>query len=97
VTDEIAGNRSLHDPRHKQSFGKSKTVEEVAVFRPDKNMMPYMLFWVINAPPAAAAGETEMKESIGNATEMRNKIYLCRAAYRRVESRQEECVCSESM
>jgi hypothetical protein len=33
-------------------------------------MMPYVLFWVINAPPAAAAGEMEMKESSGNATEM---------------------------
>jgi hypothetical protein len=52
-------------------LGKSKTVEKVTVFRPDKGMMPYLLFWVIDAPPAASAGqEVEMGEGGANATEV---------------------------
>jgi hypothetical protein len=57
--------------QHKHRFGKSKTVEKVTVFRPDKGMMPYLLFWVIDAPPAASAdGAGEMEEGGGaNVTE----------------------------
>jgi hypothetical protein len=36
--------------QHKHRFGKSKTVDKVQLFRPDKGMLPYMLFWVADAP-----------------------------------------------
>jgi hypothetical protein len=40
-------------------FGKSKTIEKVTVFRPDKGMMPYLLFWVIDSPagPVGSGGK----------------------------------------
>jgi hypothetical protein len=47
--------------QHKHRFGKSKTIEKVTVFRPDKGMMPYLLFWVIDAPagPVGVGGKME--------------------------------------
>jgi hypothetical protein len=49
--------------QHKHRFGKSKTVDKVTVFRPDKGIMPYLLFWVIDAPDAGTSeGGTGMVE-----------------------------------
>ncbi|KAH7355563.1 hypothetical protein BKA66DRAFT_475395 [Pyrenochaeta sp. MPI-SDFR-AT-0127] len=36
--------------QHKHRFGKNKSIEKVTVFRPDKGNMPYLLFWVTDAP-----------------------------------------------
>jgi hypothetical protein len=67
--------------QHKIMFGKSKTIEKVTVFRPDKGMMPYLLFWVIDAPagPVGSGGkvggieqDVEMSGKKGvSATEMK--------------------------
>jgi hypothetical protein len=62
--------------QHKHRFGKSKTVEKVTVFRPDKGMMPYLLFWVIDAPPAPAAGELVTEESGENVAEIDAQDHL---------------------
>lgn len=35
--------------QHKHKLG-NKSVEKITVFRPDKGMMPYLLFWIEDAP-----------------------------------------------
>jgi hypothetical protein len=54
--------------QHKEAFGKSKTIEKVTVFRPDKGMMPYLLFWVIDAP-AGPAGSGMEEAEVGEGVE----------------------------
>jgi hypothetical protein len=34
----------------------------VQVFRPDKGIMPYLLFWVADAPPTTSMGEVQAKQ-----------------------------------
>lgn len=40
--------------QHKHRLG-NKSVEKITVFRPDKGMMPYLLFWVEDAPLSAGS------------------------------------------
>jgi hypothetical protein len=77
--------------QHKHCFGKSKTVEKVTVFRADKGVMPYILFWVIDAPPAASSdGEVEAEEldkgrgARANGTEVMAQDNLYAAEHRTV-------------
>lgn len=56
-------------------------VEKVTVFRPDKGIMPYLLFWVIDAPAGTAeggAGSNSGEEPgwKGSDAEARNKTYV---------------------
>jgi hypothetical protein len=51
--------------QHKHRFGKSKTIEKVTVFRADSGNMPYLLFWVIDAPAGPSGGDVEVRE-LGN-------------------------------
>jgi hypothetical protein len=50
--------------QHKHRFGRSKTISRVQVFRPDKGIMPYLLFWVADAPPATSMGEGQERQQI---------------------------------
>lgn len=43
--------------QHKHRWGKNKSIEKITVFRPDKGTMPYLLFWVIDAPVGPAGGD----------------------------------------
>jgi hypothetical protein len=76
--------------QHKHRFGKSKTVEKVTVFRADKGMMPYLLFWVIDAPAVALDGEFETEERDdgraprANETEVMTRNDLYEAEHRTV-------------
>lgn len=36
--------------QHKRQLGGNKVIDRVTVFRPDRGIMPYLLFWVEDAP-----------------------------------------------
>ncbi|KAH7080339.1 hypothetical protein BKA63DRAFT_242013 [Paraphoma chrysanthemicola] len=50
--------------QHKHRFGRSKTISKVQVFRPDKGMMPYLLFSVVDAPPVALTGKEQAEQMV---------------------------------
>ncbi|KAJ8112784.1 hypothetical protein OPT61_g4923 [Boeremia exigua] len=45
--------------QHKHRLG-NKAVDKVTVFRPDRGMMPYLLFWIEDAPAASQLSMTRM-------------------------------------
>ncbi|KAF2034982.1 hypothetical protein EK21DRAFT_55359, partial [Setomelanomma holmii] len=47
--------------QHKHRFGKSKSTSKVQVFRPDKGMMAYLLFRVVNTPAVASVKAAELQ------------------------------------
>ncbi|KAF2125169.1 hypothetical protein P153DRAFT_300869 [Dothidotthia symphoricarpi CBS 119687] len=49
--------------QHKAQLGGNKFIERVTVFRPDRGLMPYLLFWVEDAP--AGPGEAVVDEKMG--------------------------------
>ncbi|KAH8727561.1 hypothetical protein GQ44DRAFT_648667 [Phaeosphaeriaceae sp. PMI808] len=51
--------------QHKHRFGKSKTIEKITVLKADRGWMPYIIFWVIDAPAGPTAGGLAEKEHDG--------------------------------